>query len=272
MIIRRMLSLLFTYSLFLLIIFLLQRKLIYFPDIRSIEDQKTLAAQFNLTLWPSDHDYRGLMAQPQPAVTQGTIIVFHGNAGSAVNRVYYADALGRLGYRVILAEYPGYGAREGNPSEHEFIADGMATTLQALAEFGGPVFLWGESIGGGVVTGIVNSRKIPASGIVLVSPFDSLPSIAGHHYWYLLGRWLTRDKFDNIRNLQEYSGKVAVIMASQDNIVPNKNTLYLFESLECPKKLWEFNEAGHNSLPLSPELAWWREVMSFVDGESGGSR
>ena len=272
MIVRRMLSLLITYLLFLLIIFLLQRKLIYFPETHSIERQQALAAQFNLTLWPPDADYRGLIAQPSQASPKGTIIVFHGNAGSAINRVYYVNALERLGYRVILAEYPGYGARKGSPSEQAFIADGIATAEQALAEFGEPIFLWGESIGGGVVSGIVNSQQIPVPGIVLVSPFDSLPSIAGHHYWYFLGRWLTRDKFDNIKNLQGYSGKTAVIMADQDNIIPNKNTLTLFRSLKNPKKLWEFKKAGHNSLPLSPGLSWWREVMKFVDGRIGESR
>lgn len=272
MIIRRMLSLLITYLLFLLIIFLLQRKLIYFPETHSIERQQALAAPFNLALWPSNTDYRGLIARTPPASPKGTVIVFHGNAGSAIDRVYYVDALGRLGYRVILAEYPGYGARKGKPSEQVFIADGIATTLQAFAEFGGPIFLWGESIGGGVVSGIANSEQIPIPGIVLVSPFDSLPRIAGHHYWYFLGRWLTRDKFDNIKNLRGYSGKAAVIMAEQDSIIPNKNTLTLFHSLKNPKKLWTFKEAGHNSLPLSPGLPWWREVMDFVGGRTKESR
>ena len=263
-----MLPLLFIYLAILLIIFLFQRKLIYFPDTTSLARQQTAAAQLNLKLWPSGVDYRGLITLAPPASPKGTVIVFHGNAGSAINRTYYIDALERLDYRVILAEYPGYGARKGTPSEQVFIQDGIATVRQALAEFGEPIFLWGESLGGGVVSGIVDSRQIPVPGIVLVSPFDSLSRIAGHHYWYFLGRWLTRDKFDNIRNLQDYSGRTAVIMAQQDTIVPNKNTLRLFNALKNPKKLWEFTKAGHNSLPLSPELTWWKEVIRFVDEQN----
>ncbi|MGR9044239.1 MAG: alpha/beta hydrolase [Gammaproteobacteria bacterium] len=272
MIIRRMLSLLLTYLLFLVIIFLFQRKLIYFPETHSVTRLQELAASKNLWLWPSEDDYRGLIARPAGASPKGTVIVFHGNAGSAVNRGYYAHALGHLGYRVILAEYPGYGARKGTPSEQAFIKDGMATADLALAEFGEPILLWGESLGAGVVSGIVNSRQIPVPAIVLVSPFDSLPRIAGHHYWYFLGHWLTRDRFDNVKNLRGYSGRTAMILAGQDMIIPNRYSLTLFKSLEGPKRLWEFKDAGHNSLPLSPGLTWWREVIQFVDGKNGESR
>ena len=48
---------------------------------------------------------------------RGTAIVFHGNAGHAGHRAYYARALTPLGLRVILAEYPGYGPRAGQPGE-----------------------------------------------------------------------------------------------------------------------------------------------------------
>jgi len=37
------------------------------------------------------------------------ILVFHGNSGSVLDRLFYFKALVGLGYRVILLEYPGYG-------------------------------------------------------------------------------------------------------------------------------------------------------------------
>jgi len=140
-----MFSILLTYSLLLLLVFLFQRKMIYFPDTYSIEDQQQRADQANLKLWPSTDDYRGLIAKTSTTTYKGTVIVFHGNAGSATDRTYYLDALEKLGYRVILAEYPGYAARKDSPSEQALIADGIQTAKQALNDFGGPVFLWGES-------------------------------------------------------------------------------------------------------------------------------
>jgi len=262
-----MLSILLTYLLLLLIVFLFQRKMIYFADTYSIEQQQQLADQFDLKLWPSTSDYRGLIAKTANTTNKGTVIVFHGNAGSATDRTYYLDALEKQGYRVILAEYPGYAARNGTPSEAALISDGIQTAKQALNDFGGPVFLWGESLGGGVACGIVQSGQVPVKGIVLVTPFTSMADVAQHHYWFLLAKLLIKDKFDNIKNLQDYSGSTAILLAEQDEVIPNKLSLKLFESLHHRKKFWTFKDAGHNTLPVTDERPWWQEVMQFVSGQ-----
>lgn len=86
----------------------MQDRLIYFPEKAAIGDIVSSV----LRAWPSPEDFRGLVAEPaEPA--RGTAIVFHGNAGHAGHRAYYATALTRMGLRVILAEYPGYGPRGG---------------------------------------------------------------------------------------------------------------------------------------------------------------
>ncbi len=266
-----MLSILLTYSLLLLLIFLFQRKIIYFPAQYSIEHQQQLADQSNLKLWPSTDNYLGLISKTPQTISKGTVIVFHGNAGSATDRTYYLGALEDQGYRVILAEYPGYAARNGSPSESALISDGIQTAKQALNDFGEPIFLWGESLGGGVVGGIVQSGQVPVKGIVLVTPFDSMAAVAQHHYWFFLAKWLVKDKFDNIKSLKDYSGNTAILLAEQDEIIPNKYSLKLFKSLHQPKKLWSFKGANHNTLPLNQALPWWQEVMQFVSGQNGVS-
>jgi esterase/lipase len=96
-------------------------------------------------------------------------------------------------------------------------------------------------------------------------PFDSLANIAQHHYWFFLGKWLTRDKFNNLTNLKNYSGSTAVILAGKDEIIPAKNTLKLYDAITGNKQLWRFEESGHNSLPVYSSSTWWREVMRFVN-------
>lgn len=272
MTLKPMFSLLLIYLLLLLIIFLFQQKLIYFPSTYSLEHQQQLADQSGLKLWPSTDNYLGLISKTPQTAAKGTVIVFHGNAGSAINRTYYPDALEKkLGYRVILAEYPGYGARNDESSEPVLISDGIRTAKQALTDFGEPIFLWGESLGSGVVGGIVQSGQVPVKGIVLVTPFSSMADVAQHHYWYFFAKWLIRDKFDNIKYLQNYSGNTAILLAEQDEIIPGKYSLKLFESLHHRKKLWTFKDAGHNTLPLNPTLPWWQEITQFVSGQNGVS-
>ena len=259
-----MLSLVFLYLVFLFVIVLFQRKLIYLPETFPSDCLAELTRPYNLKPWPVEKDYRGFITSNRLPQAKGTIVVFHGNAGSAKGRYYYIEALEQLGYRVILAEYPGYGSRLKRPSEAILIKDGLQTTLLVQEQFDEPVFLWGESLGAGVVTGIIKTGQIKVKGIVLMTPFDNLANVAHHHFWFFWGKWLTYDKFNNIENLENFSGTTAVILAQKDKIIPNRFTLNLYKSIVGKKQIWQFSEAGHNSVPVSPESLWWSEVMKFI--------
>ncbi|MGZ5025967.1 MAG: alpha/beta hydrolase [Methylobacter sp.] len=239
--------------------------MIYFPETYSLTQLLQRTEQLQLKPWPSENEYLGLVAKTADTPSKGTVIIFHGNAGSAADRAYYLAPLTKLGYRVVLAEYSGYGARKGEPSEQSLISDGIEIVKRALDDFGGPVFLWGESLGSGVAGDIVQSGQVPVKGVVLVTPFSSLADVAQHHYWFFLAKWLVRDKFDNIKNLQSYSGNTAVLLAEQDEIIPGQLTLKLYESLTHRKKLWTFKNAGHNTMPLDQDQPWWQDIMDFVD-------
>lgn len=256
---------LLAYLLILLAVFLLQRKMMYFPARFTQAQQEELLAGLNLQDWPSASDLHGLISKTPPADAKGTVLVFHGNAGSALHRTYYVDALQGLGYRVIIAEYPGYGARSGAPSEAALIEDGIATAKLAMHEFKEPIFLCGESLGSGVVAGIVASHQVPVKGLLLITPFDAMDKVAQHHYWFFLARWLIMDKYDNVPRLRDFSGPIAVLLAEQDEVIPNRRTMTLFDALPERKKLWRFEGAGHNTLPMEPWRPWWREAMQFLD-------
>jgi hypothetical protein len=86
--------------------------LLYFPQRATVEE----LVSAGLRPWPSAQDFRGLVAEPRGALL-GTAIVFRGSAGHVGHRAFYAQALVPLGFRVILAEYPGYGPRAGKPGE-----------------------------------------------------------------------------------------------------------------------------------------------------------
>ena len=263
--------LLLGYGVIMLLVYLFQYRLLYFPDATPVEEVTRHARGLGLKPWPRDaRDYRGLMVINTPGAAVGTVLVFHGNAGSALDRKYYSDALEKLGYRVILVEYPGYGGRRGKLGEPSFTADARDLITLARAEFGGPIFVWGESLGCGVATAVAADLATTVAGVILLTPWDTLGNTAQAHYWWLPARWLTRDRYDNIRNLEEFSGPVAVIMADQDEVIPNRLTMKLYDSLKSSKRLWVFPRAGHNSWPTAPERAWWSEVMGFVTGRGDG--
>lgn len=246
----------------LAIVFIFQRKLLYMPSEFRLSEER--AIDEGLHYWPSFEEYRGFACSEGSIDAKGTILVFHGNAGAAYHRGFYIKALAPLGLRVILAEYPGYGGRAGRPSEDVLVKDALETIRLVYQEYGEPLFIWGESLGAGVVSSAVSKTDIPLKGVVLFTPWDSLPNVAQTHYRYLPARWLVLDKYDNIDNLQRFGGNVAVILAGNDEVVPVRHGRKLYDSIAAKKRLWLFEMAGHNEMPIEAGLPWWGEVVEFV--------
>ena len=246
------------------ILFFAQRKLLYLPT-TSLPTEKSLQAE-GLQYWNlSDHDYRGLISTEPKNNAQGTIIVFHGNASTADNLNYYSRALTIKGYRVLLAEYPGYAGRKGQPSESILVADAREIVHLMYQEYGEPIYLWGESLGSGVVAATVADPTLPVAGIVLINPWDSLANLAQTIYWCFPVRLILRDRFNSISNLDSFKGKVAILIAEKDEVIPPKFGLNLYDSVTGDKKLWMFKNSGHNSFPNHPQEAWWQEVIDFMN-------
>ena len=191
-------------------------------------------------------------------------MVFHGNAGSALNRLHYIDALEPLGFTVVLAEYPGYGPRDGRLSERSLVADARATVRRAEQDFGGPVYVWGESLGCGVATAVAADPSLAVEGLVLITPFTNLPELAQAVYWGLPIGWLVRDQYDSVANLSSFRRAVALVVAEQDELMPRAQAEALYAGLTTRKKMWVFPDAGHNTWPAAATETWWREVASFL--------
>jgi alpha-beta hydrolase superfamily lysophospholipase len=244
------------------IVFIFQRKLLYLPMGGQLSEQRAIIE--GLLYWPSFENFQGFIGQAKLVDPKGTVIVFHGNAGAAYHRGYYVKALSTQNLRVILAEYPGYGGRAGGPSEDILVQAALDTIELAYQEFGEPLYLWGESLGAGVVSGVVNKTEVPIKGVVMFTPWDTLPNLAQTHYWYLPARWLVLDKYNNIDNLGGFEGHVAVVLAGNDEVVPVQHGKKLYDSITTNKKLWLFEGTRHNEMPVAAELPWWKEVIAFI--------
>lgn len=253
---------------FLILVFVMyfiQNFFIYHPEKSDPEQIDQMARNNGLRLWPdSVQKYRGFLSRGNIQKPRGTIVIFHGNAGNALDRTYYAIALNRLDYRVILAEYPAYGARPGKTNERQFTADALESIRLAAQQFGRPLFLLGESLGSGVVCAALAKIDIPIDGVALITPWDTLPNLAQALYWFLPARWMLKDRYDNMANLARFRNPVAIVMAGQDEIIPNRLTRRLYDALNQPKRLWTFPDAGHNNWPSGPHESWWGEMMFFL--------
>jgi pimeloyl-ACP methyl ester carboxylesterase len=268
------------YFAILLIVYLFQEKILYFPDIYPLAEAKNRSRTFHFRIWPeTGSGYHGFVPADRSGTRKGVILLCHGNAGTALDRFFYAEDTAHLGYPLILFEYPGYGARAGEMRESSLVSAAVEAARAAVEQFGEPLYLLGESLGCGVASAVAGSGEVPVAGVVLVTPWDSLPLLAQSVYWYLPAKWLTRDQYDNVRNLKRYRGPVAIAIAEKDEVIPPRHGRRLFDLLAGRKKLWVLPGAGHNNWPGVVDSRWWSEVMRFVapqevpgDGTRGEER
>lgn len=237
----------------------LQDHFLYFPS----KTPLTALVSDELRPWPGEDGFMGLLAEPsRPA--HATAILFHGNAGHAGHRKVYADALVRHGVRVILAEYPGYGPRDGKVGEASFVADAQRIIELAHARFGAPLLLIGESLGAGVVAAATAQKGDRIDGLMLITPWDRLAHIAAHHYAWLPTSWLLRDRYDSVANLAGFDRPVLVVVAERDRIVPARFGRALYNALGMRRQLRIVPGADHNDWFHRVDEAWWREALAFL--------
>ena len=198
------------------------------------------------------------------AAPRGTIFFFHGNGESAWEWAGRIDPFVRRGFRVFLYEYPGYGSRPGVPSEGTIVADARSV-IRSLADAGyGPLYLWGESLGSGVAAAVCGDESLPVHGLTLVTPWDWLPNVAASYYPYYPVRYLMKDQYNSVVNLQHFRHPVCLIYGDRDDTIPPALSQNLFAHLPEPKKLILKTGYGHGDWPDAPELPWWDDAIDFI--------
>ncbi len=248
-----------------------QHKLLHHPEYVSRSELSEQLASKNVQAWPSLDTYRGILADfdsISSVPAKGTVVLFHGNSGSAISRTNFADHLRALRYRTILLEYPGYGARKGVLDEETLIADGAESVKRIIQEFGKPVYIMGEALGCGVAAGVISRVAGQVSGVLLITPWDNLPNVAQFTYWYLPAKLLTRETYDSIANLKSFAGPLMVVMSEKDEIVPTTSTLNLYRSFAGKKKLHVMPGATHRSWYGHTDQKWWKETLAFLESGS----
>lgn len=174
------------------------------------------------------------------------VLGFGGNAQDAEDLA--ADLLARLpGRHLVVFHYRGFGRSTGSPSEQALIADAVAIYDRMVAALAPErVFAVGVSLGSGVVAQL--ARKRPLSGLLLITPFDSIAAIARQRYGWLPVDRLLRHPFDSAEALRDFPVPVAVIAAGNDRVVSPERTGALLAVLADLVYARTIEGAGHASI------------------------
>ena len=218
-----------------------------------------------------------LPAIPLGARQLGTIVFFHGNAANITNHVFAVRWLPRAGYAVLLFDYRGYGASEGEPDRATAIADGVAAIQQARARAeGGPIIVYGQSLGGALaMASLAEAGTAGVRALIVEASFRSYREVAR----LVMDRsWLTWPFqypvswafFSDELSPAEFWERIAevptlVVHRVGDGTVPFEAGRLLYESLPArDKTFWTVPGAGHITTFTLPEPAWRERLLEWL--------
>lgn len=242
-------------------VWLLQRRLIYFPE-RSAPPPaaRVIPGAQDVTLRAGDGlSLAAWLVGPAPGTPdrQLAVLVAPGNAGNRQARAPLAAALAGLGLTVLLIDYRGYGGNPGEPSERGLAQDVLAARSYLIDQAGIPadrLLYYGESLGAAVVTAL--AARHPPAALILRSPFIDLPAAGHEHYPFLPVRLLARDRFPVADLIDQITVPTLVVYGTADSIVPPGHSTTVAHRAAGPVWLVAVDGADHNDPALlnGPQL------------------
>ena len=259
-----------------LAIYLLQDRLIFFPQPLSAARRADIAKRFPAVeetfIFGTDGTrLHAWIAKPGDSDLAPLVIYFGGNAEEVS---WMLEAVGDPRSSAtphvtwVLADYRGYGASEGSPSEAALLADAVQWYDHAIELPGVDprrVFAFGRSLGSGVAVQLAAAR--PLAGVILVTPYDSLAAVAKHYYPYLPVDWMLKHRFDSIAQAPRLTLPLLCVIAERDEVIPPKHAESLYEAWAGPKRRLGLGNSGHNNTDSADHF--WPGVREFLGGLQG---
>ncbi|WP_372013446.1 alpha/beta hydrolase [Pseudoxanthomonas sp. 10H] len=240
------------YAAILLLMHARQRSLVYYPA-----HTRVAASATDFELRRDDVVLRGWQLNPGRT---DALLYFGGNAERIeASREDFAAWFGTR--TVYLVAYRGYGASDGEPEQDALLADALALYDDVRRRHpGGDIGVVGRSLGSGVAAWVASQR--PVSRLTLVTPFDGLAQVARAHYPWLPVDLLLQERYPSAGFLHGYRGRVLVLRAGHDTVVPPASTDRLVAALPVPPQVVMFPDDGHNTLSGDP--AYGRALADFM--------
>ena len=180
------------------------------------------------------------------------ILGFAGNAWNSEDAAtflhkVYPDA------DIIVFHYLGYRPSTGSPSAEALMDDAPRVYDFAVSRVkAGRTIAVGLSIGSGIAANLASER--PVDGLILVTPFDSLKTVASDQYPYLPVGLLFRHDIDAAAALKRSKVPTAIIAGADDTLITPRRTDALRASVGNLVFDRTIRGAGHNDIYHHPQF------------------
>jgi uncharacterized protein len=236
------------------LLFVLQEKLIFFPQKLHKNHAFSFGEGFEeVNIKTEDQKVlHGLLFKV--ASTKGLIFYLHGNAGSLDGWGGVAETYTRLQYDVFLLDYRGYGKSEGNiESEAQLFQDAQTAYNEILKRYEEEkIVVLGYSIGTGIATRLASANRPRL--LILQAPYFSLTAVMKQTF-PLVPAFLLKYKLETYRYITACKMPIVLIHGDEDEVIPYSQAVKLKELLKTSDTLITIKGLGHNGMTHHEEYA-----------------
>lgn len=218
------------------LLYLKQRDLLYFPSAPITHNFETMqlnnqGEQITITITNPGKD---------------KALLYWGGNGEAVaaGADVFAEELPE--YTTYLVDYRGYGRSSGTPTQEGILGDALALydTVQSKHR---SISLFGRSLGTGVASYVAAKRK--TDKLALITPYDSILSVAKDRYPIFPLSLLVKDTYDSVSLAPQIRAQTIILIAEHDTVVPKEHAYRLAEAFDATRvEIHEIPGSHHNDI------------------------
>ena len=227
----------FGYFLMALILFLRQDRMVYFPSKKIAQLPSDIKLPYREVVFKNDDglELYGWMVGEEEF--KDVVLFFHGNGGNISYNLNFLTIFYRLGLKVFIFDYCGYGQSQGTPSEEGTYLDADAAWYYLTKTEGIPrdrIIFYGHSLGGAVAAQL--ATKVKPRALILEAAFTSAPDLGESMFPLFPVRMLCRFQYNTRALLTNITIPVLVIHSPNDEVVPFRHGEILYKAANEPKQ------------------------------------
>jgi fermentation-respiration switch protein FrsA (DUF1100 family) len=198
-----------------------------------------------------------------------TVLFCHGNGGNISHRLDSINIFHNLGLNCFIFDYRGYGNSQGKPSEEGTYLDAEAAYKWLTEDKKTPadnIIIFGRSLGGSIAARLASEVK--AGALIIESAFTSYVDIGKEYYPYMPVKWFARFGYRAIDYIKNVHCPTMFIYSRNDEIVPYRFGLELYEAANEPKEFVEIFGGHNDCFPASGEIykKVWEKWLKMIIG------
>ncbi|MEM9897038.1 MAG: alpha/beta hydrolase [Bacteroidota bacterium] len=257
-----LISLVLLYLVVGFLLFALQEQFIFLPEKLERDYQFSFKHPFTEHFLTTPEDGEIHLLYFESDSSKGTILYFHGNAGSLRRWGEVAQPFIELGFEIIISDYRSYGKSTGQLNQQALLSD-----ADAIYEFAknisneSDLILFGRSLGSGFASYLAGKNQ--PRQLILETPFYSLNDVAQKTFFLFPTKLFLRYQLNNAAYLEGSTLPITLFHGTADNVVPYASGLKLAKTLD-PEK-YDFitiENGGHNDLGSYP--MYWEEMEKVL--------